>query len=103
MDQVIAGLNEKIDRLAVQVQYLADQAQLAERAREERGELMNDFMPVANDALRLATAHLQEVDEYVRPRTGCGCSRNWPGRARTWRCCSTSSQAPWNWWRSPAR
>ena len=67
MDQVSMELNEKIDRLGVQVQYLADQAQLAERAREQRTELMTDFMPVANDALRLATAHLQEVDEYVRP------------------------------------
>jgi len=40
---------------------------LAERARLERAELMNDFMPVANDALRLATARLREMDDCVRP------------------------------------
>jgi uncharacterized protein YjgD (DUF1641 family) len=67
MDQAITELNEKIDRLSAQVEYLAAQAQIAERARRERAELLADLKPIANDAMLLATTHLQEVDEYVRP------------------------------------
>jgi uncharacterized protein YjgD (DUF1641 family) len=65
MDQAIAELNQKIDLLTSQVQYLAEQAQMAERARQERGELMHDLMPIASDAMRLATEQLQEVQDYV--------------------------------------
>lgn len=65
MDQSIAELNGKIDALTAQVAWLAQQAQAAERAREERTELLRDVMPIANDAMRLATAQLQEVEDYV--------------------------------------
>ena len=65
MDQAIAELNQKIDALTAQVAYLAQQAQAAERAREERAELLRDVMPIANDAMRLATEQLQEVEDYV--------------------------------------
>lgn len=67
MDQAIAELNEKIDHLTTQVAYLAAQAQAAERERGERAEMFADLKPIANDAMALATAQLQEVDEYVRP------------------------------------
>ncbi len=67
MDPSIAELNQKIDALAAQVQYLTEQAQIAERARQQREELMHDLMPVANSAMRIATEHLQEVEAYVNP------------------------------------
>jgi uncharacterized protein YjgD (DUF1641 family) len=60
-----ADLHTKIDLLAQQVAYLTAQAQEAERARQDRAELMRDLMPVANDAFRLTTEQLQEVQEYV--------------------------------------
>lgn len=65
MDQSITELNQKIDLLATQVQYLAEQAQAAERARQDRAELMRDLMPIANDAFRLTTEQLEEIQEYV--------------------------------------
>ncbi len=65
MDQTIAELNQKIDLLAAQVQYLTEQAQVAERARADRAELMHDLVPIANDAFRLTTEQLEEVQEYV--------------------------------------
>jgi hypothetical protein len=65
MDQAITELNQKIDLLTTQVQYLAEQAQLAERARQERSELVHDLMPIASDAMRLAGDQLQEVEQYV--------------------------------------
>jgi uncharacterized protein YjgD (DUF1641 family) len=67
MDQAFVELNEKIVRLSAQVEYLAVQAQIAERERRDRSELFADFKPIANDAMALVTNQLQEVDEYVRP------------------------------------
>lgn len=65
MDQQIADLTQKIDALTVQVQYLTEQAQIAERGRQDRNELMRDLVPVANDAFRLTVEQLEEVQEYV--------------------------------------
>lgn len=65
MDQQIADLTQKIDALTVQVQYLTEQAQIAERGRQDRNELMRDLVPVANDAFRLTVKQLEEVQEYV--------------------------------------
>jgi uncharacterized protein YjgD (DUF1641 family) len=65
MDQALADLNAKIDALTAQVAYLTEQAQAAERSRLERAELMHDVMPIVNDAFRLTTEQLEEVQEYV--------------------------------------
>lgn len=65
MDQQIADLNQKIDALTAQLQYLTEQAQIAERGRQDRAELMRDLVPVANDAFRLTVEQLEEVQEYV--------------------------------------
>ncbi|MBI4671185.1 MAG: DUF1641 domain-containing protein [Chloroflexi bacterium] len=65
METSLAELNHKIDLLTQQVAYLTAQAQQAERARQDRAELVHDLAPVANDAFRLATEQLAEVQEYV--------------------------------------
>lgn len=71
MEQAIAEpnqlnqLNQKIDLLAAQVLFLTEQAQIAEHARQERAELLRDLTPIANDAMRLATEQLQEIQDYV--------------------------------------
>ena len=68
MDESIAELNHKLDLLTSQIAYLTEQAQASERAREERSELMHSMMPIANDAMRIATEQFQEVEQYVDPR-----------------------------------
>lgn len=65
MDSTLAELNEKIDALTSQVSYLSEQAQLAERQRQERSELMHDLMPIANEAFRLSVEQLEEIQEYI--------------------------------------
>ncbi|MCI0477618.1 MAG: hypothetical protein L0Y55_15340 [Anaerolineales bacterium] len=65
MEQTMVNLNEKIDALTTQVEYLTEQARLAERGRGERAELMRDLIPIANDAFRLTTEQLQEIQDYV--------------------------------------
>lgn len=65
MDQSLVALNEKLDALTQQVAYLTEQAQRAERERQERAELMHDLTPIVNDGFRLAVEQLEEVQEYV--------------------------------------
>jgi uncharacterized protein YjgD (DUF1641 family) len=65
MDQDIVELNRKIDALTIQLSYLTQQAQLVERQREERQELMRDLTPIANQAFTLAIEQLEEVQEYI--------------------------------------
>jgi len=65
MDQSIVSLDEKIDALTAQVAYLTEQAQIGERQRQERAELVGDLMPVVNEAYRLAIEQLEEVQDYI--------------------------------------
>lgn len=64
-EPTLAELNEKLDNLTRHVEYLTAQSELAERARRDRGELMHDLTPIANDAFRIVTQELEEVQEYV--------------------------------------
>lgn len=61
----IAELNRKLDALTRHVEYLTAQAERAERVRQERAELFHDLEPITQDAFRLATEQLAEVQEYV--------------------------------------
>lgn len=65
MDQSMVELNQKIDALSEQVAYLAGQAEIAERKRADRAELMRDLTPIANEAFRLSVEQLEEIQEYV--------------------------------------
>ena len=65
MDQAMVALNDKLDALTQQVAYLTEQAQRAERERQERAELLHDMTPIVNDGFRLAVEQLEEVQEYV--------------------------------------
>jgi uncharacterized protein YjgD (DUF1641 family) len=65
MDQSMVDLNHKIDELTAQVTFLTEQAQIAERQRADRAELMRDLTPIANEAFRLSVEQLEEIQEYV--------------------------------------
>ncbi len=70
MEQTLApsdldALHEKLDLLTAQVQVLTDQARAAARWQAEREELMQDVIPIADEALQLVTEQLEEVQEYV--------------------------------------
>jgi uncharacterized protein YjgD (DUF1641 family) len=68
MDLANAELTQKIDLLAGQVAYLTEQARIAEQARQSREELMESLLPVAKDAIRLASEQMEEVQEYLDPQ-----------------------------------
>jgi uncharacterized protein YjgD (DUF1641 family) len=65
MEQAVLELNQKIDHLTTQVAYLAEQAALQERQRQDRAELMRDLTPIANQAFHMAIEQLEEVQEYI--------------------------------------
>jgi uncharacterized protein YjgD (DUF1641 family) len=65
MDASLQELNQKIDLLTTQVAYLSEQAQLAERQRQERSELVRDVTPLANQAFDMAIEQLEEIQEYI--------------------------------------
>lgn len=65
MDATLQELNQKIDLLTNQISYLSEQAQINERQRDERAELMRDVTPLANQAFSLAVEQLEEVQEYI--------------------------------------
>ena len=65
MDPSIVELNQKIDALTAQVAYLADPAQVAERQRQDRAELVRDLTVIADDAFHLTIEQLEEVQEYI--------------------------------------
>lgn len=65
MDVSLGDLNQKIDSLTAQVAYLSEQAQIAERERQARSELMRDLTPIANQAFQLSVEQLEEIQEYI--------------------------------------
>ena len=66
LNQVVLDLNQKIDALTHQVAYLIEQAQIAERSRRSREELVETMMPVAKDAMRLASNEFEEIQDYLQ-------------------------------------
>lgn len=67
MDTNLVDLNKKLDALTARVAYLTEQAQIAERQRQERSELIQDMMPAVNGIYSLTVEQLDEVKEYVDP------------------------------------
>jgi len=66
LNQVVLELNEKLDLLTGQVAYLTEQARISERSRRERTELMENVMPIAKDAMQLATDQFEEIQDYLK-------------------------------------
>lgn len=65
MDPTFNEINTKLDALTVQVAYLAEQAADAARSRKDQSELLRDVMPIATTVVERASAHLQEVEDFV--------------------------------------
>ena len=66
LNQVVLELNRKIDVLTDQVAYLTEQARISERGRQERTDLVETMMPVAKDAMQLASDQFEEIQDYLK-------------------------------------
>lgn len=58
----LEDLEAKLDRLAEQVGYLAEQARIAETRREMQSELISDLSPIATQAMSSVTRELATTD-----------------------------------------
>ena len=65
-EQTIAELNHKIDALTAQVAFLAEEAHIQQRRRQEFDELKDDLIPIGNDIYRLSVEQLDEMESYVQ-------------------------------------
>ncbi len=63
---LVEALNEKIDRLTSQVEFLTEEAQKQKRRQQEWDELKSDLIPVTNEAFALAVTQLEEVEQCVQ-------------------------------------
>ena len=66
MKKVILDLNQKIDALTAQVVYLTEQAQVSERSRQQREELVENMMPIAKDAMQIASDQFEEIQDFLK-------------------------------------
>lgn len=68
MDQskALIDLSSKVDALTEQVAFLAEEARLQQRRRNDRDELMNDLTPVANEMYRISVQQLEEIEHHVQ-------------------------------------
>lgn len=65
MEQTLEALNQKIDALSEQLAYLTSQAQMVERQRQDRSELMRDLTPIVNQAFNMTVEEFEEIQEYI--------------------------------------
>lgn len=65
-----ADLELKIDALAAQVAFLAEEARLNQQRRKRWDELQHDVMPIAADAMAVIGSELEELDVDVADLTG---------------------------------
>jgi uncharacterized protein YjgD (DUF1641 family) len=66
MDQVVVELNQKVDALSAQIEFLAEEARQQKMRRQEWDELKNDMTPVASEVYRLSVQQLEEIEGYVQ-------------------------------------
>jgi uncharacterized protein YjgD (DUF1641 family) len=66
LHQVMLELSQKMDALTSQVAYLSEQAQIAERGRRERSELVETMMPIAQHAMQIASDQFEDIQDYIQ-------------------------------------
>lgn len=65
-EQTLFELNQKLDKLAVQVEFLTEEALRQKRRQQEWDELKDDLIPIGNDLFRMAVTQLEEVEQNVQ-------------------------------------
>jgi uncharacterized protein YjgD (DUF1641 family) len=65
-DVNVAELNQKLDRLVTQVEFLTEEAQRQKRRQQEWDELKDDLIPIGNDLFRLSVEQLEEIQQHAQ-------------------------------------
>ena len=62
----LTELNQKLDKLTTQVEFLTEEAHRQKRRQQEWDELKDDLIPIGNDIFRLSVEQLEEVQQHVQ-------------------------------------
>ncbi len=65
-DIALEELNQKVDLLNDQIAFLAEEARVEKRRRQEFDELKNDLTPVVSEVYQLSVRQLDEIEGYVQ-------------------------------------
>lgn len=65
-DPTAVELNQKLDRLVTQIEFLTEEAQRQKRRQQEWDELKNDLIPVFNELFRLSVQQLEEIEQHAQ-------------------------------------
>jgi uncharacterized protein YjgD (DUF1641 family) len=65
-ETALAELNQKLDRLVTQVEFLTEEAHRQKRRQQEWDELKDDLIPIGNDIFRLSVEQLEEIEQHVQ-------------------------------------
>lgn len=65
-DPTAVELNQKLDRLVTQVEFLTEEAQRQKRRQQEWDELKDDLIPVFNELFRLSVQQLEEIEQHAQ-------------------------------------
>ena len=60
-----ARLDARLDAIDARLDALTEMAAASARERQDRAELFRDAMPIATTLVERASAHLQEVEDYI--------------------------------------
>jgi len=66
LDETLLALNNKLDRLTTQVEFLTEEAYRQKRRQESWDELQEDLIPIGNDLFRLSVEQLEEVQHHAQ-------------------------------------
>jgi len=66
MEPTLLELNQKIDKLATQLEFLTEEAHRQKRRQQEWDELKDDLIPIGNEAFRMTVEQLEEVHHHVQ-------------------------------------
>jgi uncharacterized protein YjgD (DUF1641 family) len=66
LETTLQHLNQKLDRLTTQVEFLTEEAQRQKRRQQEWDELKDDLIPIGNDIFKLTVCQLEEVQQHVQ-------------------------------------
>lgn len=65
-DPAVLELNQKLDRLLTQVEFLTEETQRQKRRQQEWDELKDDLIPIGNDIFRMSVVQLEEIQQHVQ-------------------------------------
>ena len=66
LNPAVLELNQKLDKLATQVEFLTEEAHRQKRRQQEWDELKHDLMPLSHEMYGLAVRELEDIQGHVQ-------------------------------------